>query len=402
MTTTWGDRGAVDVGEGPVVRIVVHGPSGAGKTTTARSLGERLGRPVETPAEDAAGRTTLFDWLEYEGGRYDGRPIRAQVVTVPGHDPDRRARILADADAVLFVADTTSAGIGASREVLDEVRAQLSARTPRPSLVVQANKRDAPEARPMADVHADLGLDDEVVIETVATDGTGVRQAFVYSVRAALALLGAVERSTTDARSLEAVLTGPPEPDGPVEAVHTEPDETVEPVEAVHAEPDETVVEVGPVAEVEPATPGPVADGPVAPVAPVVAAAPVVASAAETAEIAPDVPPPADVPDARPDQPAPTAPTFVRPVPGVRWRDEPPLGSTDDRAAGLPTAAEIIAEWTGGAPATPGPAAPAPAPGPVDGEPVAVEPVAARGRHERDVDVSGERRSWLARLLGRG
>jgi hypothetical protein len=169
------------------VRIVVHGPPYAGKTTTARALGERLGQPVHTPEEDEDGRTVLFDWMEYVGGRFEGQPICTHLVTVPGHDAARSAHLVASADVVLFVADTTAAGIDASAALLRTVRGQLDEPGATAGLLVQANKRDAPSALPLEEVvrRLDLRPTDEV-IETVATDGDGIRQAFVFAVREGL------------------------------------------------------------------------------------------------------------------------------------------------------------------------------------------------------------------------
>src|SRR5262249_51047557 len=58
---------------------------------------------------------------------------------------------------------------------------------PRVGIVFQANKRDCPDAVPLASLRSML---DEVgpigLVESVATTGTGVREAFVFAVRLAL------------------------------------------------------------------------------------------------------------------------------------------------------------------------------------------------------------------------
>src|SRR5262249_34874186 len=56
------------------------------------------------------------------------------------------------------------------------------------SVVVQANKRDAPGAMGLADLRTRLGEArwSVGVVESVASDGTGIREAFVYAVRLAL------------------------------------------------------------------------------------------------------------------------------------------------------------------------------------------------------------------------
>lgn len=188
-----------------VLRVVVDGPSTAGKTSTARALGDQFGRPVITPAEEH-GRTLLFDWLDHEGGRSDGRAIRTQVVAVPGHLPHLRARLLITADVVLFVADTSRGGLVRSRNALDQLREVLNAiPDPAPGLIVQANKRDLPDAVPMDEVHRVLDLSDrDTVIESVATEGGGVRQAFVFAVREGLKHVRASSEERIAERQLDA------------------------------------------------------------------------------------------------------------------------------------------------------------------------------------------------------
>ncbi len=193
------------------LRIVVDGASTAGKTTTARALAQRLGRPVVTAGEEeGSGRTLLFDWLDHVGGRRDGRAIRTQVVAVPGHLPHLRARLLITADVVLFVADTSADGIDAAARALVQVRRFLDALPdPAPELLVQANKRDRSDALPIEEVRARLDLDDEdLLIETVATEGEGVQQSFVFAVRLALrhVIAGGADRTAVRQRTADALL----------------------------------------------------------------------------------------------------------------------------------------------------------------------------------------------------
>lgn len=176
------------------LRIAVDGASGAGKTTTARALGEKLGQDVLTPAEDDDGRTALFDWMDYAGGRHRGQAIQTQVIAVPGHRQELRRAIIGLADVVLFVADSTPAGIYESAEAfrdLQSIRAELD---PAPGLVVQANKRDASDAHEVDELRALLEVDEDVaVVETIASTGDGVRQAFVFAVRSGLARLDSID-----------------------------------------------------------------------------------------------------------------------------------------------------------------------------------------------------------------
>ncbi|HTV25263.1 MAG TPA: hypothetical protein VMG12_41500 [Polyangiaceae bacterium] len=172
-----------------VVRIVYDGPPMAGKTTTLRSLARRLeAREVSSPAE-ANGRTTFFDWTEYVGGLYEGRPIRCQIVSVPGQVElkHRRQFLLRSADAVVFVADTRASALPRSLAMLEELAPHCRGQEPPLGIVVQGNKRDADEALAAPVLRRMLAaIGPMALIETVATDGDGVREAFVLAVRLAL------------------------------------------------------------------------------------------------------------------------------------------------------------------------------------------------------------------------
>jgi signal recognition particle receptor subunit beta len=174
-----------------VVRIVYDGPPFAGKTTSLQSLGRSLGRKVESPAE-FDGRTLLFDWLEYTGGLFEGQQIRCQIVSVPGQ-PDlapRRRALIETADVVVFVADSGDrASLEKSASYIRELTAMLRGLPGRPvGVIVQANKRDLPEAVPRDELRAMLGQDAAHIglTESVADSGAGVRETFVLAVRVAL------------------------------------------------------------------------------------------------------------------------------------------------------------------------------------------------------------------------
>lgn len=172
-----------------VVRVVYDGPPMSGKTTTLRSLAKRLGSAdVSSPAE-ADGRTTFFDWTEYVGGLYEGRQIRCQIVSVPGQSELRHRRefLLKAADAIVFVADTREKELPRSLAMLQELTPHCRKQQPPVGIVFQANKRDESDAVPMPSLRSMLGaISPTVLVETVASDGDGVREAFVLAVRLAL------------------------------------------------------------------------------------------------------------------------------------------------------------------------------------------------------------------------
>jgi signal recognition particle receptor subunit beta len=173
-----------------VIRVVYDGAPMAGKTTSVAALGRGLGAAVFSPAE-FEGRTLYFDWLDYTGGLFEGHRIRCQIVSVPGQATlaPRRRRLLESADVVVFVGDSSPGGFEADRRYLAALSNVLQGlRGPPVGIVMQANKRDLPDAIPLERLQEVLeSLQGRIgIVESVATEGTGVREAFVFAVRLAL------------------------------------------------------------------------------------------------------------------------------------------------------------------------------------------------------------------------
>jgi signal recognition particle receptor subunit beta len=192
-----------------VIRLVYDGPPEAGKTTSLRALSASLTRPTYSPAEDAAGRTLWFDWMEYVGGRFEGCQIRCQIVSVPGQREldARRRRVIAGADVVVFVADSAVHETPRTLSYLLELREMLAGGDPPVGVILQANKRDLPAAIPLDELRAQLAVAGWPigVVESVAADGTGIREAFVYAVRLALDRV----RELLQRGAMPSVATGP-------------------------------------------------------------------------------------------------------------------------------------------------------------------------------------------------
>jgi hypothetical protein len=110
-------------------------------------------------------------------------------VSVPGQDRwlHRRAHLLDRADVIVFVGDTSAQGWPATLARLRELRLRLdAAQGPAVGVVFQANRRDAADAIPIDVVRQQAGSERVAVVESVALDGTGVREAFVFAIRLAL------------------------------------------------------------------------------------------------------------------------------------------------------------------------------------------------------------------------
>lgn len=195
-----------------VVRIVYDGPALSGKTTSLKALARGVSSQLTTPAE-TAGRTLYFDWVDYVGGLFDGRQIRCQIVSVPGQLDlaQRRRFLLESADAVVLVLDTRSDEWDFSLGWLKSAAQACRAKDPPVGLVLQANKRDAPDAVPTEQLREQIGRVAPVaLVPSTATTGDGIREAFVLAVRLALDRVRALAASG----SLE---LGKPQEDGPEE-----------------------------------------------------------------------------------------------------------------------------------------------------------------------------------------
>ncbi|MCG8456503.1 MAG: GTPase domain-containing protein [Holophagales bacterium] len=191
-----------------VVRLIYDGPARSGKTTTVLALAEDLGRTVEDP-EAYRGRTLFFDRFEYSGGRFDGRPIRCEVLSIPGQ-PElfaRRSELLAGADAVVFVVDSSRHRLRQNLESLmglEQVIEQLGA--PQIPVLLQLNKRDVEDVVSTDELTAWFDhLPIQLSRESVAIEGKGVREMFVLAVGAAAARARKLEALATcrEARSAE-------------------------------------------------------------------------------------------------------------------------------------------------------------------------------------------------------
>jgi signal recognition particle receptor subunit beta len=194
-------------GKRVTLKVVYYGCAQAGKTMSLISL-HRLTDPgsqhglVSIATKDD--RTLFFDLLPMDLGRVGGLSVLVKVYTVPGqvHYEVTRRQVLAGADAVIFVVDSSPSETKTNRWMVENLRLNLRSNGLDPeriSIVLEWNKRDLKDARPVAELAAELNPKGYPAYETVATTGAGVVEAFAAALKAALqqAYMRAGRASTT-------------------------------------------------------------------------------------------------------------------------------------------------------------------------------------------------------------
>jgi len=178
-----------------VIRIVYAGPPFSGKTESLKTLsriltGKSGGDQTFSPS-DSFGRTLFFDWFDHSAGLFQGRPIRCQIIAVPGQTTltSRRKMLVDMADCLVFVADSTQSRWGKNREFLDEIIPWIKEPQPPIGMIFQLNKQDDPAAHSIdafRSVLTELSYPNPVIRPSSATNGEGLREAFISAVSLAL------------------------------------------------------------------------------------------------------------------------------------------------------------------------------------------------------------------------
>ncbi len=171
------------------LKLVYFGPPLSGKTSNLRALHAKVdalnrGRLMTLDTRDD--RTLFFDLLPIFF-RTSNFSFRIKVYTVPGqpvHEATRKV-VLAGADGVVFVADSAPSALEPNRDAWDGLQANLHSHAlEHIPIVVQYNKRDLPDAMPLASVDH-FGDPDRTLIEAQARIGLGVVPTFFEAVTAA-------------------------------------------------------------------------------------------------------------------------------------------------------------------------------------------------------------------------
>lgn len=163
-------------------KVVYYGPGLCGKTTNLQHIYDSVaegarGKLISLATE--TDRTLFFDFMPLELGTVRGFKTRFHLYTVPGqvfYDASRKL-ILKGVDGVVFVADSQEERMDANIESLANLEENLAAHgydLMKMPYVLQLNKRDLPNALPIAELTAELQRNGEPIHEAIAANGAGV------------------------------------------------------------------------------------------------------------------------------------------------------------------------------------------------------------------------------------
>ncbi len=175
----------INMGEREItMKVVYYGPALSGKTTNLQQLHRLIqpdarGKMVTLDTTDD--RTLYFDFLPIQFGTANGFSVRMKLFTVPGQVMHKSTRkiVLAGVDAIAFIADSQQGSSSANAYSWRDMEANLKAngidfqQLPK---VIQFNKRDLPEVKPLADIRKAWG--DIPAFPAIAMRGEGVLETF--------------------------------------------------------------------------------------------------------------------------------------------------------------------------------------------------------------------------------
>jgi signal recognition particle receptor subunit beta len=165
-------------------KIVYYGPAQSGKTTNVVNIHSRLpeaGRGPLRSIDTEDERTLFFDFMPVREIEVGGWSLRFHLYTVPGQKDYVRTRraILGGADGIVFVADAAPDQADANRQSLVELHEHLAhyGRDVRElPVVLQINKTDLADARPVTEMSEDLNAAAWPLFPAMAIRGIGVSE----------------------------------------------------------------------------------------------------------------------------------------------------------------------------------------------------------------------------------
>jgi hypothetical protein len=211
-------------------KLVYLGPAGAGKTANLELLARKLKQQHRGDLKVVEVEGGAVEHLPVSLGTVRGWETSFDIWAAPGGDEGdaARARLIADADGVVFIADLRRERHDATLAALEDLLAHLNASgrsLDDVALVVQYNHRDAADETAVERLHRRLGLDQAVSFDAVACEGKGVLQTLSALSKQVLALVRARAERPQRARAAE---PAPFEPT-PISGEDTVLDASIEP-----------------------------------------------------------------------------------------------------------------------------------------------------------------------------
>jgi mutual gliding-motility protein MglA len=163
-------------------KIVYYGPGLCGKTTNLEYLHKLSKGTVEMISLETEGdRTIFFDYMPLNLGKLGGIETVFKLYTVPGQVKYNKTRqmVLRDVDGVVFVADSQAEAMPANLESLNNLAENLSRDGVDPDhlpAIIQYNKRDLPNALPVAELERQLNTRKWPSVAASALAGDGVKE----------------------------------------------------------------------------------------------------------------------------------------------------------------------------------------------------------------------------------
>ena len=167
-------------------KIVYYGPPQCGKSTSLRHIygdvrKDAKGEMVSLSQDDD--RTLYFDFVPLNLGSIGGYTIRIHLYTVPGEVGYQQSRTLISkgVDGVVFIADSQLEKMEANLKSLQSLKEILRSEGHtwgEVPCVYQYNKRDLQSALPVDELRHFLNPEKYDDFESVATDGSGIYDAF--------------------------------------------------------------------------------------------------------------------------------------------------------------------------------------------------------------------------------
>lgn len=163
-------------------KIVYYGPGMCGKTTNLQYIHSQVPREAKGDLLSIATeteRTLFFDFLPLDLGKVRGFSTRFHLYTVPGQILYERTRVavLNGADGVVFVADSARDKLQDNIKSLQELARNITRQNKNFKdfpIVLQYNKRDLPQALPVAVMDKYLNPLNWQRFDSVAMTGVGV------------------------------------------------------------------------------------------------------------------------------------------------------------------------------------------------------------------------------------